>query len=367
MPPRRRAASPRRRAASPRRAVSPARVAATPPARVKRPRAPPPPRVSAKHVAVAQYVAACLAFVVVGPVLILLNNDLLRERGFPYPIGLSAVGVSFAALLSRAAYACGAVRFTRPELLSSWAFFARTSVPTGALAAATLALGNASYVYLTVATCTILKSLTPAMTLGVLYGCRLEEPSARTVGCVALITAGTVVATRGSLALSRLGVALQLGANLAEATRVVLSQQLLASMRLPLLEMQYHVAPVQLGCLLLASLALELNTPVHRAAALGCVLGEPRAFLAAGCLGLFLQISGLLVIKVAGSVAVKLLAIARGAVLVLYEVSASGGAGELSAVQLGGYAASLAGFALYNLFRGVEAAPRPRRKGVRTK
>ena len=37
----------------------------------------------------------------------------------------------------------------------------------------------------------------------------------------------------------------QLSANLAEASRVVISQQLLSTQQLPLVEMQYHVAPWQ--------------------------------------------------------------------------------------------------------------------------
>ena len=96
------------------------------------------------------------------------------------------------------------------------------------------------------------------MTLAVSYALAVDRPSARVCGYVLVICMGTAIAAQGDIALPPRGLALQLGANLAEALRVVLSQWLIAKQRLPLLEAQYHVAPSQAGCLLLASLALAL-------------------------------------------------------------------------------------------------------------
>ena len=133
--------------------------------------------------------------------------------------------------------------------------------------------------------------------------------------CVLLICLGTAIASYGELGLSRLGLLLQLGANLAEASRVVLSQRLLATHRLPLLEMQYHVAPCallsprpspaphgamfaatsslrcagQAACLLCASALVELDDPAARSVAAAVVLANPGSFLLASALGLGLQ------------------------------------------------------------------------------
>ena len=83
------------------------------------------------------------------------------------------------------------------------------------------------------------------------YALRMEEPNSIIVACVLVICVGTCVAARGDLAISTWGVALQLAANAAEACRVVLSQRLLsgsgAAVQLPLVEMQHHVAPMQVG------------------------------------------------------------------------------------------------------------------------
>ena len=51
-------------------------------------------------------VAACVTYVTMGPWLILLNNRLLNELDFPHPIALSAFGVVFSALVSRALFVC---------------------------------------------------------------------------------------------------------------------------------------------------------------------------------------------------------------------------------------------------------------------
>lgn len=190
------------------------------------------------------FIGAASGYLIAGPLLILLNNRILNDVGFPFPIALSAMGVAFAAGTSRLMFASGLLSYSHlPAVyashgVSSWRFYFSTALPIGALSALTLALGNASYVHLSVAMCTMLKATTPAMTFVLLFAFRIETPTVYEALCVLVITLGTIVATRGDLALSRLGVAMQLGANAAEALRLVLSQWLLANMKLPLFEMQ---------------------------------------------------------------------------------------------------------------------------------
>ena len=313
---------------------------------------PEPPAASSTTAHILSYLGACTVYVAAGPVLILLNNTIIHEHRFPFPIALSAFGVGFSALVSHIIFRARFLSFKQPQLVASRDFFWSRALPIGTLSAMTLALGNASYVYLSVAVCQMLKAFTPAITLGFLFLLRVETPSVAEVGCVALITLGTVVSVRGDLALSQLGLLLQLGANCAEAARIVLSQQLLASMKLPLLEMQFHVAPPQLLCLVIASAIFELRDPAARTAAMESLAAYPMPFAAAAILGLLLQVAGLLAVKIAGSVAVKLLGIARGAGLVLFEaVRATDPAKVPTPVQLGGYATSMGGFLLYTWIR----------------
>lgn len=181
-----------------------------------------------------QYFGSCAIYMIVGPILILLNNQILRDERapFPFPIFLSAFGVAYAALISRVAFGFGLAKFTQPSLIKSRAFYFGSAWPIGALSAATLALGNASYVYLSVSTCQMLKAFTPAITLLMLFALRIESPTLAEIACVVIITVGTAGTTRGEVALSPIGLAVQLGANFAEAARIVLSQQLLAEKRM---------------------------------------------------------------------------------------------------------------------------------------
>lgn len=310
------------------------------------------PEGAAVLTAALEYFGACAVYLLAGPALILLNNQILHDLKFPFPILLSASGVLFGAILSHFCYGLGIMKLTQPELVGSSAFRYGSSWPIGALSAATLALGNAAYVYLSVATCQMLKAFTPAITLLMLFALRIESPNLAEMACVVIITIGTAGTTQGEMALSPLGLVLQLSANLAESVRIVLSQQLLADKRLPLFEMQYHVAVPQLLCLFAASAAVELREPSAREAALAALTAHPLTFAMAGALGLGLQAAGLLAVKIAGSVAVKLLGIARGASLVLFEaVRATDASQRPSVAQTCGYATSLSGFLLYTWLR----------------
>ena len=192
---------------------------------------------------------------------------------------------------------------------------------------------------------------------------------------------------------------------------MVLSQQLLASLKLPLLELQYHVAPsqasppphthtptptptptlpsgsesggwlrhrlsphprprpsphpnprpspplapaptpalAQAACLLLAALLFELNSEADRAAALTSLVAHPLSFLAASSLGMVMQVATLVVVRVSGPVTVKLLGIVRNAAIVLSEVARGNTPGTPQ--QLAGYSLSLAAFGCYTRLR----------------
>ena len=102
-------------------------------------------------------------------------------------------------------------------------------------------------------------------------------------------------------------------------------------------------------CLLIASALVELQTQEHRSAAIKVVASSPLVFLCASALGLGLQVGALLVIKIAGSVTMKLLGFCRNGILVLFQ--ASRGAENIHNYQLVGHAISMAAFVLYTLVR----------------
>lgn len=297
-------------------------------------------------------VMGAIAFVSAGPVLILLNKHILTQHDFPFPIALSALGVCATAAITRAIVATNLVQLKHPTLTKSNTFYATTALPLAALSALTLALGNAAYIHLGVGMCQMLKSTTPTITLLMLRLLGLEKPSAGVVGCVLLICVGTAVAARGELAISRIGVALQLSANLAEALRITASQRLMSSSQqrqLPLLELTYHVAPLQAACLVAASAALELREPAAAATALRAAAAAPYTFAAASVLGFALQLTSLFVIQAFGSLTMKLLTICRNGALVLFQ--AARGAESFHDAQIAGHALSTAAFVGYTMLK----------------
>mgnify|MGYP003685912517 CR=1 FL=1 len=140
---------------------------------------------------------ACSAYTLAGPALILLNNHIMHGLHFPHPIMLSAFGVIFSALVCRLLVYTGIVPLTRPELARSGTFLIYNTLPLAVMAALTLGLGNSAYMYLSVATCQILKSLTPGMTLSLTYALKVEEPNGLIIACVLLICVGTAMASSG--------------------------------------------------------------------------------------------------------------------------------------------------------------------------
>lgn len=315
------------------------------------------PAVTGGVASTATAAVASTVYFFAGPTLIFLNAQILKSCGFPYPITLSMCGVLFSALVSHVALRTGFVPFGRPDLLGSSRFYLRSSLPIGCLSALTLGLGNMAYLHLSVASCQILKTLTPVITLGLGSLLGIERTTPRLAACVMLICLGTMVASQGELAMAGVGVALQLGANLSEAARMVLSQQLLASHKLPLLELQYHVAPSQAACLLFAALLFELNSKADRAAALTSLVAHPLSFIAASSLGMVMQVATLVVVRVSGPVTVKLLGIVRNAAIVLTEVGRGNTQGTPQ--QLAGYSLSLAAFGCYTWLR-MQGGKRPK-------
>ena len=301
---------------------------------------------------------ACATFMAAGPILILINSHILNKLKFNFPILLSAFGVAFSALACRLLVALRIVHLQKPELTRSNSFCIKTTIPLALLAASSLAFGNASYVHLGVGMCQMLKSLTPVMTLLLLRILGLEHPTKSVILCVLVMAVGTsIAATNGELAVSHLGLVLQLSANLVEACRVTLSQRLLASQRfsLPLVEMQYHVAPWQTFFLLAASALFEVgNKPGAVGSALEIVCASPRTFVLASVLGFSLQVLGLSVIRTAGSLTMKLLTISRNGGLVLFQ--AISGAESFEPAQLAGHTLSTMAFIIFTTIKLRDAS-----------
>ena len=121
--------------------------------------------------------AYCMAYLLVGPALILTNKQILKDVGFAYPMVVSGIGQ-----FSSAVGAFVVIRVLKLQPLTQvhqvkWSFYVRNMGVVGAATAASLCFGNAGYLYLTVSFVQILKAFTPVFVVAMLFFTRVETPS----------------------------------------------------------------------------------------------------------------------------------------------------------------------------------------------
>ncbi|GAB2300344.1 hypothetical protein Dimus_034383 [Dionaea muscipula] len=182
---------------------------------------------------------------------------------FPYPITLTMIHMAFcsslAFILINVLRLVDAVPIPRRLFLSS-------VLPIGALYSLSLWLSNSAYIYLSVSFIQTLKALMPVAvySLSFLFNHRQTPFSPYTLSNMLGISAGVAVAAYGESRFDPIGVSLQLGAVLFEATRLVLVQKLLKAKGIELnpITSLYYVAPC---CLVLLTLPwLIVEYPVLR-------------------------------------------------------------------------------------------------------
>ena len=159
-------------------------------------------------------------------VLILLNKHILSTAGFNFPVTLVLMHMSFCSLCALIWKLCGWI--TVPHLGGPTVYCVRF-VPVGLFFAASLSLGNAAYLFISVAFVQMLKASTPVATLLVSLCLGLERPSCRLAFYILLVSSGIGVACAAQVHPSVPGVLLQLGAIGCEAVRLCLVNVLLTA------------------------------------------------------------------------------------------------------------------------------------------
>ena len=259
-------------------------------------------------------------------------------------------------------------------------FWLHNMVPIGAAQGLTFACSNAAYMYLTITFNQMLAALTPSVTLLLLYLLGVETPTRRTSAAVVLISAGCFISSYGEGHFDLVGVGFRSMGIVSEAVcqsghcsrqppaaacrphrsrrpprapqvRLALTQKLLKSFHLSVLESQYYLAPVGAFFLLLAALPSELPHAL-RTGALVVVADHPLEFLASASLGVVASMMTFVVIKLTNSVTLKVLNTARNAAFVLFSVTFL--QEPTTALQLSGYVVSLASFGAYTFYKSTE-------------
>ncbi|KAK4981268.1 hypothetical protein LTR66_010126 [Elasticomyces elasticus] len=123
--------------------------------------------------------------------------------------------------------------------------YLRAIVPIGACFSLSLICGNLTYLYLSVAFIQMLKATTPVAVLFATAALGIEPLNTKTLGNVALIVIGVVIASFGEIKFVLTGFLFQLGGIVFEALRLALVQRLLSSAEFkmdPLVSL-YYFAP----------------------------------------------------------------------------------------------------------------------------
>lgn len=290
--------------------------------------------------------AACSAFMLVGPALMLLNKNIMQEVGFAYPLTLSSLGLCASAITAKVLVATGAVviRPESKEVVAGAAWY-RIALPIGAAKAITLATGNAVYLHLGLGFIQMLKAFTPAIVVAVLRVWGLPLPPKLGLWSVWVIVAGTCVEVKGELNATVLGVALMLISELMEATNLVLTQRLMQNSKFSLVEGMHTLGPP--GCLFLWLAAAFMEWPqMLQRGHQRLVLEQPLQFLAAAALGLAVNFLSMMVVQATSSLTLKILNTARCVGLVFVGVLCYGEV--LTVMEVCGYLTALLGFAGYN-------------------
>ena len=94
-----------------------------------------------------------------------------------------------------------------------WSDVGTRFVPIALLFATSLGLGNAAYLYISVAFIQMLKASTPVAVLLASFAFGLETPSARLFAYIVAIAVGVMISAYGQIELDVLGVALQIAAH----------------------------------------------------------------------------------------------------------------------------------------------------------
>ncbi|CAN6362192.1 unnamed protein product [Urochloa humidicola] len=213
---------------------------------------------------------------------IVYNKYILDPKmyGWPFPISLTMIHMAFCAAL--AAFLVRVLRVVDVPASPSMTprLYAATVVPIGALYALSLWFSNSAYIYLSVSFIQMLKALMPVAVYSLAVALRTDSFRRASMLNMLAISAGVAVAAAGEARFDAFGVALQLAAVAAEATRLVLIQILLTSrgMALNPITSLYYIAPCCLAFLAVPWYAVELPR-LRAAAAAASLVARPDVFV----------------------------------------------------------------------------------------
>ena len=234
-------------------------------------------------------------------------------------------------------------------------------LPIGAFAAISLALGNYTYLYLSVSFIQMLKAGVPSVTMLVLIITQLERPTEQTVLGVLILTIGTVMAAYGEIAFQWIGVVMMFSSEFSEAFRMAVLQYLMGSLKFELIEGLYIMAPASLFFLVIGILVFESNALLEENG-VGKITSNPLMYMLAAMLGFAVNFLTLGVIKSTSSLTFKVMGQVKNTVVIWLSVVLFGS--DITSIQVVGYTIAMVGFAVYQRGKMQQAKEEERKNSL---
>jgi len=274
---------------------------------------------------------------------ILINKYILAYAGFPYPITLTLSHMAFCSTLAFGLIKAGV---TETVNLDTSTYF-RCVVPIAALFSGTLWMGNAAYLYLSVAFIQMLKALMPitVYSCGVIVG--TEKYALNYAMNMVLVGVGVAVASYGEINFNLIGVFFQGGSIVTESFRLVLIQVLLQQRGIKLnpVTTLYYIAPACFAFLLVPWSFLELPK----------MMGNddwnfvPGILLASAAAAFALNMSVFLLIGRSSALTMNVAGVIKDWLLIMLSVMMF--ESPVSSLQLVGYGVAFGGVCWYNYIK----------------
>ena len=291
-----------------------------------------------------------LQWVSLSSLIILFNKYLLSDAGFHFPLTLVIMHMCFITFATQVWALLGWAEVpavSREDLLTRL-------LPIALFFALSLGLGNAAYLYISVAFVQMLKATTPVAVLLTSFAFGLEQPSPRLALYIVLISSGIGTACAANVELNTLGLLVQLGAVVTEAVRLALVQLTLSGRyKFSPIGFLYYAAPLCAAVLALPWLFFEGEAVTrHRGAAFRRV--GAAMLLANASVAFLLNLSTMALIKNTSALTLNVSGVFKDLFLIGWSVVVS--SAVVSATQWTGYGVAMVGVLGYSHYKRAKQA-----------
>ncbi|KAH9919864.1 triose-phosphate transporter family-domain-containing protein [Fomitopsis serialis] len=279
-------------------------------------------------------------WIILSSTVIIYNNYVYNTLQFRFPVFLVTWHLTFAAIGTRVLQRTTHLLDGAKDIHVSKDLFVRSILPIGILFSASLILSNTAYLYLSVAYIQMLKAFVPVAILLISWIFRIAEPNKKLAVIVIMISSGVALASQGELKFNLVGFLTQAAAVVFEASRLVMIQILLHSLKMdPLVSLHYY-APVCAVINLAVLPFTEGLAPFYEVLRIG-----PLILISNAAIAFLLNVAAVFLVGAGSGLVLTLAGVFKDILLISGSVLIFGT--PITPLQVFGYSIALGGLVLY--------------------